>query len=322
MKRSAFLSLIAAAILFSGCNQKSVDQTQSINPVLGDISFVHKFGHNPDRSTNNELRIITHLEYVENLLRKKDVASIPAGLKKKRENLLDMLHKYWTTGAFPKNYDHPGQRKPCFIDKDNTICAVGYLIEQTAGRETAENINRKHKYDELLAMNDETVDMWVASSGLTKEECAMIQPTYGPPPPQPDPTYSYNHISKSYGVSTSVLSGVNLSLNALNGIQIIKGANGKAIPVVGLLTGIGQIVLGASNFPEETINWDGMNTTNEKQRTISMINIGLGTTSVILSAWNLITNRQQKNKRTSWNIYSFPTQDNNTGVAFSLTRKF
>ena len=33
-----------------------------------------------------------------------------------------------------------------------------------------------------MDMSDEMVDDWINNSGLTKEECAMIQPTYGPPP--------------------------------------------------------------------------------------------------------------------------------------------
>jgi hypothetical protein len=100
----------------------------------------------------------------------------------KRNHLLDLLHDYWTKAVFPRNYDYKAERKPCFIDKDGTICAVGYLVEQTAGREAAETINFKHKYDVVMEMNDEMVDNWINKSGLTKEECAMIQPTYGPPP--------------------------------------------------------------------------------------------------------------------------------------------
>jgi len=68
--------------------------------------------------------------------------------------------------------------------------------------------------------------------------------------------------------------------------------------------------------------WNGTDYTNESEKTLSMVNIGLGTTTIILSAWNLITNRKPKDKLTTWNIYSFPTQNNNTGLAFSLTRKF
>jgi len=155
-------------------------KSQAINPVIGDISFVKKFGYQPTAVTNDNLRIQAHLAYVENLLRQKDVSSLPSKLQQRRTHLLDLLHDYWTRGVFPRNYDYKAERKPCFIDKDGTICAVGYLVEQTAGREVAEAVNLKHKYHLVMEMNDEVVDDWINNSGLTKEECAMIQPSYSP----------------------------------------------------------------------------------------------------------------------------------------------
>jgi hypothetical protein len=160
-------------------NESSFHKSQWVNLILGDISYESAFGHKPDATTDNNLRIRTHLEYVENLLRNKNVSDLSTNLQTKRNHLLDLLHDYWTNGVFPKNYDYVDQRKPCFIDKDGTICAVGYLLEQTTSRQVADEINNKHKYDELLAMNSSTVDNWILTSGLTKEECAMIQPTYG-----------------------------------------------------------------------------------------------------------------------------------------------
>jgi len=316
MKNLVIILTISVAALFLACNKSSADKSQTVNPILGDISYESKFGHKPDATTDNNLRIITHLEYVEKLLRSKDVSNLSAELKTKRNHLLDLLHNYWTNGIFPKNYDFVAQRKSCFIDKDGTICAVGYLVEQTTGRQVANDINRKHKYDELLAMNNQTVDKWVLTSGLTKEECAMIQPAYGFEP------YTYNYISPAYGISSSIIGGLNLSLNTVNGIQVGKGTTNNTVPIIGLITGAGQIALGSAMFPKENMTLGGTFFTNESQKTLSMVNIGLGTTTMILSAWNLITNRKPKDKLTTWNIYSFPTQNNNSGMAFSLTRRF
>jgi hypothetical protein len=41
------------------------------------------------------------------------------------------------------------------------------------------------------------IDEWIASSGLTKLECAMIQPTYGPTPTE-------NYITPGFGYATAV----------------------------------------------------------------------------------------------------------------------
>ena len=246
MKNLTITFTLTVATLFFGCNKSSVDTSQMVNPLLGDISYESKFGHKPDATTDNNFRIRTHLEYVENLLRNKDISNLSADLKTKRNHLLDLLHNYWTNGIFPKNYDYPEQRKPCFIDKYGNICAVGYLVEQTASRQIAEAINNKHKYDELLAMNNSTVDNWVLTSGLSKEECAMIQPSYGPTPVE-----TYNNITPAYGISSSIIGGLNLSLNTINGIQIGKGTTNKTVSIIGLITGAGQIVLGSANFPKE-----------------------------------------------------------------------
>ncbi|MBC7383531.1 MAG: hypothetical protein H7296_11180 [Bacteroidia bacterium] len=85
---------LTVATLFLGCNKSPVEKSQMVNSVIGDISFVCKFGCEPDASTDNKLRIKTHLEYVENLLRNKDVACLSVELKKKRRHLLDLLHQY------------------------------------------------------------------------------------------------------------------------------------------------------------------------------------------------------------------------------------
>jgi hypothetical protein len=146
------------------------------------------------------------------------------------------------------------------------------------------------------------------SSGLTKEECAMIQPNYG---------YKQS-INPVYGITSSTLSGLNLSLITVNGIQIGIGKKNNAVPIIGLITGVGQIALGSTMFPQiSTFSY-----MNDSKKTLSMLNIGLGTTTMILSAWNLLTNRDPKDKLTTWNFYTFPTLDKKTGMTFSLTRRF
>jgi hypothetical protein len=75
-------------------------------------------------------------------------------------------------------------------------------------------------------------------------------------------------------------------------------------------------------FPEKQMNFVGTTYTNESQKTLSMINIGLGTTTIILSAWNLITHKKSSGKRTTFNINSFTTQYNNSGLALNIVRRF
>jgi hypothetical protein len=154
----------------------------TVNAVLGDESFVKTFGIAPTPTTNETLRLQTHLAYVERLLRERDCSSLPPALRQRRRELLDKLHEYWLAGRFPVNEAYPNERRPCFIDRFGSICAVGYLIEQSmehgAGRELAERINAHHQYEYIAAMTMPALAAWVAASGLTTEECAMIQPAY------------------------------------------------------------------------------------------------------------------------------------------------
>lgn len=304
--------LIIITFLLAGFYK--ADNGQKINPVMGDISFLKKFGRLPDKYTDGNLRIITHLEYVESLLRKKDVSHLSSFLQQKRLDLINLLHEYRTAGVFPGNYDYPGKRKPCFIDKDNRLCAVGYLVEKTAGRRAAENINRKYKYNEIFTMNDTSLDDWIANSGLTKEECAMIQPQYGY-----IPTPTENHISSSYGISSSAFCGINFSLNVLNALQMLKGTTGKMVPAIGLITGAGQVVLGVAAFPKDGNSFNGR-PANESKKTLSMVNIGIGTTTMLLSAWNLIQKKKKTERSSTINLYSLPAGGSKMNVGLSFTK--
>jgi hypothetical protein len=168
--------LIAVYVLFISYSFGAKQQT--VNAILGDVSYFQKFGHRPNENTNEQIRIKTHLEFVESILRRSDDSKMSKALRENRKKMLNLLHDYSTRAEFPVNYDHIGTRIPCFIDKDSRICAVGYLIEKTAGRDVAEKINEDFKYSEIFEMKDPLVENWIATSGLTKMECAMIQPTY------------------------------------------------------------------------------------------------------------------------------------------------
>ena len=318
MKTKLIISLLFIAIITSSHKPIEKTDTESVNPIIGDISFIEKYGYTPLANTEEKTRIQTHLEYVEKLLRKKDVSKWNYSMRQKRKKLLNLLHSYWIAGKFPKNYDYANQRKPCFIDKDGNICAVGYLIEKTAGRPVAEKISSKHKYEKIYEMkNDKDVYNWISNSGLTIEECAMIQPTYHDiyyPYPYPS-----NYISPAYGISSAVLGGLNLSLNTINSIQISKEQHNKTVPILGLFTGATSIVLGSANI-KEYVNGYGQYK-NASTRTLSFVNIGLGTTTMILSSWNLISNRTKKDKSLSWNLYNYPISANKTSLGISVTKK-
>jgi hypothetical protein len=142
----------------------------------------------------------------------------------------------------------------------------------------------------------------------------MIQPTYG------HQEANRNYISPAYGVSSAVLCGLTLSLNTINSIQIANGRKKDTAPALGIGLGIAQIVLGVATMPEEQYS-DPYNYTNESKKALSFVNIGLGTTSVILGSINLFSGNKRSDKKTTWNFYSYPSSPNTVGLAVCMTRK-
>ncbi|WP_257667738.1 hypothetical protein [Parapedobacter tibetensis] len=320
MKILTFLLALAFASALWVHNKNSKgDMDQSVNAILGDVSFEDRYAKGPTAETDEDLRIGTHLAYVENILWDADVSTLPSELREKRQLMLGLLHTYRTTGVFPRNYDYVNERKPCFIDKDGQICAVGYLIEQTAGRGVAEAINKKYKYEKILDMQDPAVDNWIASSGLTKMECAMIQPSYG------GVTIVYddkNHVSKGYGMSSALLSGANLSFTTINAIQIGRGTDNRVVPWIGLASGAAQITLGIAEYPEEEMNIYDEPYMNVGQRNVSLLNIGLGTATMILSSWNLIANKPRKERAVRWGFQRISIPNGHDGLGFNVVKRF
>ncbi len=147
---------------------------------LGDDGFVEVFGREPGPTDSEGLRMHVHFEHVRSWL----LARPPTrpDLAARRQEILGYLGEYIAKGTTPQNA-HVPWRAPVFIDDHGTICAVGYLIERTAGRALAERVAREHRYDLLedIAAKMPEVGTWVEGSGLSLEELASIQPGYIPP---------------------------------------------------------------------------------------------------------------------------------------------
>lgn len=175
---------IIAGLLFAGTSFAQSPNTdrsfrEGANHHLGDVAFVTEYGR-PPTDHEEKLRIRTHFLAVKELL-----ASRPATrpeLAETRAKLLAHFDAYIAKGTTPKN-EHLPWRTPVFIDDEGTICAVGYLIEQSAGRPVAEKIAASHRYAYLeeIAKAMPEVQHWVEQSGFTLEELASIQPGYEGP---------------------------------------------------------------------------------------------------------------------------------------------
>jgi len=321
------LLLLATLVIWQERPTPRPAGNQAINPVLGDASYVARFGALPTGASDEDSRIQTHLAYTEAYLRAHTPAKLPLAQRQRRTHLLDLLRTYWQAGVFPRNYDYANQRRPCFIDRAGRICAVGYLVEQTAGHAAAEAVNQRHQYDEVLAMHDATLNQWAAGNGLSVRECAMIQPTYGY---YPSPTVGGNNINTGYGVSSAVLGGANVTMLLLNRPALLPpGREDRLLPALAVMSGMAQIVVGASNFPEKVVDpgFGRYPTTvvpNESQKLLSIANIGLGTATLLLGTWNLLHKpATAPAARTSWNVGPAPAAPGQLagGASLYLTRR-
>lgn len=173
-----------------------------VNLVTGDASWQARFRTSPEGAPE-AARLRVHLEYVEALLRAADTSQLDARQRESRAHMLDLLREYHRAGVFPKNHTVPG-RRPHFIDEAGRICAVGYLVEQTAGRAVAEAINRDFEWAFIHEIHGETFDAWVAASGLSKLELAMIQPSYDWERPDPEGQLRHNLVKAQSSVDRCV----------------------------------------------------------------------------------------------------------------------
>ncbi|UOR00013.1 hypothetical protein MUN81_11045 [Hymenobacter sp. 5317J-9] len=314
MKKLLYRLLIGFGL--TSCNHQPAPPlaTDQVNVLVGNAGYVAATGHAPTTASNEDQRVQAHLAYAEHLLRQQPARGLSPALARRRAHLLDLLHRYWVAGVFPRNYDHPEGRRPCFIDRNGRLCAVGYLVAETAGRPAAERINEAHKYDLIADMRTPTLSDWVRTSGLTRAECALIQPTYGTPPPTEGEV-------KAYTVGSAVWGGVNVMLSAANASQFNRSDVGKGAAYAGVLSGTGQLLIGALRLPNDVrgINWIG-GTTYGTERTISYLNIGMGTATLALSAWNLISHRNAATAKTAVGVVTFPGPVGGSGL--SLTRRF
>ncbi len=119
--------------------------------------------------------VTARLEYLESVLRERNVDGWPEELRAERLRNLDRLRAYRLAGRFPVNYDHPDRQLPCFLDRDGNLCAVAHLIAESAGMELVKDINARYQYATVSEMEMQEIDRWIASSGLTREEVITIQ---------------------------------------------------------------------------------------------------------------------------------------------------
>jgi hypothetical protein len=181
--RHVYLGTVAVLLASGTALAQSPNTSAAFRPGanhhIGDDAFVAKYGRQPTEA-DEKLRMHEHFLAAKALLSSRP-ATKPE-LEGRRKEILAAFDDYIAKGTTPKNGRLPW-RTPVFIDEEKTICAVGYLIERTVGRDVAERVAATHRYsylEEIATAMPEIAD-WVKTSGFTLDELSTIQPGYEGP---------------------------------------------------------------------------------------------------------------------------------------------
>jgi hypothetical protein len=87
------------------------------------------------------------------------------------------LEKYAAVGAFPVNHTAV-EFTPVFVDGYGVACAVGHLMRCSGATALVDKIAAENNLIKLHEVTEGPAVEWMLRSGLTREECELIQPEY------------------------------------------------------------------------------------------------------------------------------------------------
>lgn len=216
-------------------------------------------------------RIQRHLAAVELELLARDVSHLLPSQREARSRHIRVLREYREGGVFPHNHHVPGERVPVFIDEHGTHCAVGYLIARSGHPELARRIAATRNLATVPELAGDTgLASWLDSAGLSLEEAARIQPTYGWEPPHIE---ADDAIGSGYAIASVLsgsLSGAALALN-------LAGPERRWPALLGIAAGVTGVALGASKLDD-----------TGDAAVVGAVNAGLGALSAAVGAWELL----------------------------------
>lgn len=170
----------------------SAQAQPELNRITGNLGL--RFAGQGHTAPETE-QLQAHLSYVTDWLTQHRPAGLSEAQLQKRAVQLQHLRRYAQSAHFPRQAAYAG-RRPRLIDDRGHLCAVGYLISRSGHPELIQRLNQQYEYAYLQEIADPALATWVANSGFTLEELAMVQPAYdgdsgffdtAPPPSPPHP---------------------------------------------------------------------------------------------------------------------------------------
>jgi hypothetical protein len=139
---------------------------------------------------------------------------------------LHRLRAYQARGVFPINLDDATHQVPVFVDFRGADCAVGHLMRVSGWGEQVDQIATLNNNIYVPDAGDSPVNDWVAYSGLTLEEAALIQPGYAPPTRDA----SFTQLLAGGTISKGGLTYSNFQMTRLNPTTSIENVSALAAP--------------------------------------------------------------------------------------------
>lgn len=295
-------------LLFLSGSQTATKQSFAVNSVLGDLSYIKRFGHPPRPFVSPQLRVQTHLNYVETALKATNIPHFPPALRKQRQHLLGLLKDYAQTGRFPQNFEYKNQSRPVFIDRNGNICAVGHLIAKTAGLALAQKLDQRFHNAYLKEMQDPQLQRWIKESGLSPQELAMIQPSYEPAPLPKNPE------DPSVVIPSLSLDAVNLAVLLAYWIPIED-------PTLYQGSRLGGMVIGGATVGWGLFNYGDLQGELSFKSHLSLANIGLGLATFLISYYQW-QHPPQPNQPQTWTVGQYPSYASQTALGVNYQHRF
>lgn len=172
-------NLTQRTLLFFALSTPALAQSQTPAEHTSDWQPRNTFERRADFTLDPVPQIQAHLADVVAALAARDATDLAPELRARRAEHIARLVEYADAGVFPRNFLKPTPT-PIFIDGDGRACAVGHLMIESGARELAERIALRENTAYVPEIRQAGALDWIRASGLTAEECALIQPAYGP----------------------------------------------------------------------------------------------------------------------------------------------
>jgi hypothetical protein len=98
-----------------------------------------------------------------------------ATLAENRERMIERLHDYWVREDFVQNPDPKGGPGHFILDGRGKPCPLASIIIESGHRDLVEEAARANNGVKVADLKEGPILSWILRSGLTQEECILIQ---------------------------------------------------------------------------------------------------------------------------------------------------